>query len=171
MSRTDMFALKPISAGSVVGALGRAERYRLLNEPSEAESICLDILAVDAENELASISLVLALTDQIPQDARAFDKALAAAAQLKTPYDRTYYTGIAWERRAKARHHRSGQGGRHDVYEWIVKALRLFEEASASRAAGNDDAILRWNACVRYLERHKELAARVEESPEPIMSE
>ena len=166
-----MFALKPISPGSVAGALARAERYRLLNEPNEAESICLDILAVEPENETALISLVLALTDQFPEDSRAFDKAIAAATRLNTPYDRTYYTGIAWERRAKARHHRGGQGGAHGIYEWIVKALHLFEEASSLHAPGNDDAILRWNACIRYLERHKELAPRPDEATEPIMSE
>ena len=171
MSRYDMFALKPISPDSVAGALARAERYRLLNEPSEAESICLDILAVEPRNEAALISLVLALTDQIPQDPRAFEKALGAAGRLQTAYDRPYYSGIAWERRAKARHHRGGQGGGHDVYDWIVKALQSFETASALREPGNDDAILRWNACVRFLQRHKELAPRTEEAHEPIMSE
>ena len=43
-----MFALKPISRDSLDGALAKAERYRLLNEPTEAESICRDILEVDA---------------------------------------------------------------------------------------------------------------------------
>ena len=42
-----MFDLKPLDLDAVPAALARAERYRLLNEPSEAESICLDILAVD----------------------------------------------------------------------------------------------------------------------------
>jgi hypothetical protein len=36
---------------------------------------------------------------------------------------------------------------------------------------GNDDAVLRWNACVRYLARHKQLAPTAEEIPEPIKSE
>jgi len=31
--------------------------------------------------------------------------------------------------------------------------------------------VLRWNACVRYLERHKEIAPRAEEVFEPINSE
>ena len=43
-----MFDLKPLDPDAVPAALARAERYRLLNEPSEAESICLDVLAVDA---------------------------------------------------------------------------------------------------------------------------
>jgi hypothetical protein len=38
-------------------------------------------------------------------------------------------------------------------------------------APGNDDAVLRWNACVQYLERHKELGPHPEEVAEPISSE
>ena len=45
-----MFALKPISQASITGALAKAERYRLLNEPNEAESICRDILEVEPDN-------------------------------------------------------------------------------------------------------------------------
>lgn len=32
------------------------------------------------------------------------------------------------------------------------KALRCFEEAEKIRPEGNDDAILRWNRCVRLLQ-------------------
>jgi hypothetical protein len=35
----------------------------------------------------------------------------------------------------------------------------------------NDDALLRWNACVRYLSRHKELTEKTEETPETILLE
>src|SRR5438045_6448494 len=115
-----MFALKPISHDSVAGALAKAERYRLLNEPGEAESICRDILEIEPGNQQALISLILALTDQILDDPHAFANALATADRLQTPYDRAYYAGIAWERRAKARHHGSGQGSHRYVYEWIV---------------------------------------------------
>ena len=166
-----MFAPKPISPDSVPGALAKAERYRLLNEPGEAESICRDILEVDPGNVNARISLILALTDQIQEDAHAFGNALSAAALLDSPYDRAYYAGIAWERRAKARHKGGGQGARYYVYEWIGNALRLFEEAENLRPAGNDDAVLRWNACVRFLSRHRELVPREEEVSEPILSE
>ena len=166
-----MFALKPISRDSVAGALAKAERYRLLNEPGEAESICRDILEVEPDNQPAHISLVLALTDQIAHDAQAFAGALAAAGSLRSDYDRRYYAGIAWERRAKARHHGGGQGASPYVYEWIMTALHLYQEAEAIRPPGNDDAVLRWNACVRFLRRHKELAPRAEEMAEPIVSE
>jgi hypothetical protein len=166
-----MFALKPISRNGITSALAKAERYRLLNEPNEAESICCDILEVEPDNQPALISLVLASTDQISQDARSFAKALATSARLASDYDRAYYAGIAWERRAKAHYYGSGHASRHYVYEWMLQALRLFEEAEGHRVPGNDDAVLRWNACIRFLDRHKELAARAEEVSEPILSE
>lgn len=165
-----MFATKPISPESVPGALAKAERYRLLNEPGEAESICLDILALEPDNAQAQISLILAVTDQLHSDAQAFGRALSTARGLRSPYDRAYYSGIAWERRAKARYQGGGYGARHHVYDWIVNALRLFEEAEHLRPSGNDDAVLRWNACVRFLEREKH-ASQQEEAPEPIVSE
>ena len=166
-----MFAAKPISLESVAGALSKAERYRLLNEPGAAESICRDILDVDPENAPALISLILALTDQIHLDGQAFKHALSAIARLHSPYDRAYYAGVAWERRAKARHQAGGHGAHHYAYEWIVNALHLFEEAERLRAPGNDDAILRWNTCVRFLAANKQLAPRTEDVPEPILSE
>jgi hypothetical protein len=166
-----MFELKPISHDSVAGALAKAERYRLLNEPNEAESICCDILEVQPDNQQALISLILALTDQIAEDAGAFANALATITRLEGSYERAYYTGIAWERRAKARYQGCGQGSRHYAHEWIVRALRLFEEAERLRVAGNDDSILRWNACIRFLSRHKELEPRAEDRVEPILSE
>jgi hypothetical protein len=166
-----MFALKPISHESVAGALAKAERYRLLNEPGEAESICRDVLEIEPGNQQALISLLLALTDQISHDSRAFSDAIAVADRLESPYDRAYYTGIAWERRAKARHSAKGHSANRYAYDWLVTALTLFGKAEGLRASGNDDAVLRWNACVRYVELHKELAPSAEETPEPIVSE
>lgn len=166
-----MFALKPISRDSLDGALAKAERYRLLNEPTEAESICRDILEVAPANRDARISLILALTDEFTRDDRAFATAMAETANLESAYDRAYYSGIAWERRAKASHDAGRPGSSGRVYEWIVKALGLFEEAERLRPAGNDDPILRWNACVRFLERHKSLKPATEDVREPILSE
>jgi tetratricopeptide (TPR) repeat protein len=166
-----MFTLKPISRGSVRGALAKAERYRLLNEPNEAVSICRDILEVDPANREARISMILALTDEIARDQGAFSSAVEAIAGLEAPYDRAYYSGIAWERRAKAYYDAGKPGSSGYVYDWIVKALQLFEEAERVRPTGNDDAILRWNACVRFLERHKKLGPKAEEEREPILSE
>jgi len=59
-----MLELKPISKNGIPGAIAKAERYRLLNEPQEAESICRDILRIDPENEEVLVMLLLAITDQ-----------------------------------------------------------------------------------------------------------
>jgi len=75
-----MFTLKPISRDSVGGALAKAERYRLLNEPNEAVSICRDILEVDPASREARISMILALTDEIAHDQGAFSSAMEAIA-------------------------------------------------------------------------------------------
>ena len=166
-----MFNLKPISHDSIETALAKAERYRLLNEPHEAESICRDILEIDPANRHARISLVLALTDAIPNEAGAFANAITAISGLEAEYDRAYYSGIAWERRAKAYYDADGPGSSGYIYDWIVKALDFFAQAEHLRPAGNDDAILRWNTCVRFLDRHKELRPKTEDAPEPILSE
>jgi len=150
-----MLALKPMSHESVAGALARAERYRLLNEPHEAESICRDILEVEPENQQALIMLTLALTDQIREDGGAFSRALAIIRQLAAQYDRAYYTGIAWERRAKACYHTRGHASGRNVYMWLMESLKHFAEAEPMRPAGNDDAVLRWNSCVRAIERER----------------
>lgn len=166
-----MFALKALSHGSVESALAKAEHYRLLGEPAEAESICRDILAIEPENQPALICLLLAQSDQIATDSKIFHSAAAAASKLKSDYDRAYYSGIVWERRAKAVHEDQVPGAHHTVYEWVVKALNYFQQAEAVRPHGNDDSLLRWNTCVRFLERHPKLSPRMDEAREPIVSE
>src|SRR5689334_13701632 len=94
------FEIKPLSPEAVPRALAKAERYRLLNEPSEAESICLDVLQADPANEDALVTLVLALTDQFEADVpAAVREAGNCCERMKNDYDRAYYTGIIWERR------------------------------------------------------------------------
>ena len=166
-----MYVLKSLSHAGVAGALAKAERYRLLNEPAQAESICRDILDVEPENQAALVCLILAETDQIPHDKRAFQSALAAVSGLQNEYDRAYYAGIAWERRARSVHGEGAHGTNHSVYEWIVKALTHFEKAEKLSPAGNDDAVLRWNTCVRFLDQHPEVAPRPADVPEAILSE
>src|SRR5947199_3477289 len=104
-----MSELKLLHKDAIPAALEKAERYRLLNEPAHAESICLDVLAVDPENQRALVMLLLALTDQFqtgPTDC--FRHAEAVVPRLNGEYERCYYTGIIWERRGYAR---ASQGG------------------------------------------------------------
>ncbi|MBM3794152.1 MAG: hypothetical protein FJW31_08785 [Acidobacteria bacterium] len=166
-----MHELKPLSPEAVDGALAKAERYRLLNEPAEAESICLDVLEVDPGHQAALKILSLALSDQITREREAFQEALSAAARLDDEYDRLYFTGIAWERRAKARHEEGGHGASEVVSDWISRAMDSFARAEAVRPTGNDDALLRWNTCVRFLQRHPRYTEVEQDWGEPLMLE
>ncbi len=162
-----MFKLKTISSDGVSRALEKVERYRLLNEPSEAESICRDILAVDNDHQEALVMFILALTDQFGTGTGE-NEAREAINKLTDEYKRAYYTGIIKERLAKATLGRGGFGSNYDAYEWLLEAMEAFEKAEALRPSGNDDAILRYNACVRTIQRHN-LSPRQEETQEPLL--
>ena len=146
-------ALKPLSLAGVPRALEKAERYRLLNEPAEAESICRDVLSVDPQNQLALVTLVLSLADAF--DVRASDGVRAVdavLAQIADPYQRVYYRGVLRERWARALVKTGDPGAQ--ALGWIHDAMRSYEEAQdLVRQDGNDDASLRFNACVRLIER------------------
>ncbi len=166
-----MFAPKPISLDSVPGALAKAERYRLLNEPHEAESICLDILAVEPENQQALVMLVLAITDQFTSEsAVSMPRAQSVLPQIRDTYKRTYYGGIICERRAKAQLERSVPGAADIASDWYRQAMQYYEKAETMRPAGNDEAILRWNTCARMLARHERDGTGREEY-EPALEE
>lgn len=150
--------LKSISKAGIPEALAKAELYRYLNEPEEAESICRDILAVDPDHQLARRMLGLAITDQFTGAAGdRYGEVQSIFQSLRDPYDRNYYTGLLHERRAKAQLH-SGCSA-HVLLPLIEDALRCFAEAEKIRPAGNDDSILRWNRCVRLLESRPEFHA------------
>ena len=149
-----MFQLKKISKDSIPAALEKAERYRLLNEPGLAESICLDILEVDPQNDRAIIIMLLAITDQFDTSSSGdVTRARELLPRLQNDYERNYYAGIICERKGMAILHRN-IGGQIAVFEWLNEAMVLFEKAETLRPAGNDDAILRWNTCVRLISRH-----------------
>ena len=148
-----MFELKHISPAAIPRALAKAERYRLLNEPSEAESICLDVLLTDPENQQALVTLLLALTDGFGESpgvdvSRAHRSCLP---RLREPYERHYYAG----------HHPRALGPRtcwprpcrvHVSLGWIREAMREYEKAVAISPAGQrgrDPALERLRAAVR----------------------
>jgi hypothetical protein len=166
------FALKALSPDAVPRALAKAERYRLLNEPGEAESICRDALDADADNQEALVTLLLALTEQFDDDATTTaTQARQCAERIQNEYDRAYYTGIIWERRAKARLRRGVPDCGPRAYEWLRQAMNWFEKAEAVRPTGNDDALLRWNACARLIMRDRRLVPSREERGEPLLLE
>lgn len=148
-----MLQPKPIARESIDRALAKAERYRLLNEPEEAESICRDVLAVDPANQPALICLILAHTDGFKDPGADPAEARALLSRLTGTYDRAYYAGVIDERWAKALH--QSKYGSEAVRPLIESAMARFQEADDLAPAGNDDAVLRWNACIRFVERHR----------------
>ena len=155
-----MFDLKPLTQEGVAAALKKAERYRLLNEPWEAESICWDILEVDPENQPAVTLLLLAVTDQFDTDLGGkVPAALALLPRFRGEYDRLYYAGIIAERRGKALFRRSAPGTGPVVYDWLREAMNWYERAERVRPAGEDDPILRWNTCARIIMAHEHVRA------------
>jgi hypothetical protein len=146
------FELKTLSRESIDSAIGKAEHYRLLNQPRLAESICLDVLHIDPENQKASIVLLLALTDLFSQSStRSSKHALELAKGLKEEYARVYYTGIIHERQGAAALNSSSQSSDFDAYEWYREAMECFEKAHEINKGENNDPILRWNTCARII--------------------
>lgn len=153
------YKLKLISKAGIAEAASKAELYRNLNDPEEAESICRDILALDPANQKALRILGLAITDQfLGVGTDRFREAKETFEKLSDSYDRLYHTGLLFERRAKAQI-QAGQPP-HTLLPLLEHALSYYSDAEAVRPAGNDDAILRWNRCVRLLEI---LKSRLEE--------
>jgi tetratricopeptide (TPR) repeat protein len=142
---------KSISQAGINAAIAKAERYRYLNEPEEAESICRDILAVDPEHQSAQRILGLAITDQFTGGVHdRFREAEALFQGLVDEYSRMYYTGILHERYAKS-HLRAGRPAQSVAAEF-EDAMSYFERAERMRPSGNDESILRWNRCARLLQ-------------------
>lgn len=148
--------LKTITAAGIPAALEKAERYRLLNDPAQAESICRDVLAVDAANQDALRMLILALTDQFVAYAcaGAARDAREHITQLKDEYERAYYTGIVFERETRAYLQRKNVV-RSAAYDGFRAAMEWYERAEALRPPGSVDALLRWNSCVRAIESER----------------
>src|SRR5439155_16653856 len=126
-----------------------------LGESGLAESICLDILEADPQNDKAKVTLLLAITDQFRAAATGdVNRARQILPQLQGEYERNYYAGIISEREGIAIFHRGMTGSQFAVYEWLKEAMGYYEKAEAIRAAGNDDSILRWNTCARMIIKH-----------------
>jgi hypothetical protein len=159
------FELKSISVQSIPEALAKVERYRLLNEPTLAESICLDILAIVPDHQQALISLLLARTDQFRQNMppKAAQEVLA---QITGNYEQAYYAGLIWERIGQARIREGGTGRGAPAYHALQEAMAHYERAIDFASPGNDDAILRWNTCARLIMQNPEVCPLPDEGPE-----
>lgn len=168
---TDERRLKPITREGIAAALQKAHRYRVLNDPTAAESICLDVLAVEPGNVEALVMHLLAITDQFSSGAAAADltRAEEAVARLDDPYRHAYYRGIICERWAKAILHRGAPRAHEMAHDWLEQALGHYARAESIRPSGNDESILRWNTCLRLMERDPRIQPAPAEAWEPSL--
>jgi hypothetical protein len=149
-----MFELKRLSSEEIPAALEKARHYRLLNEPSAAESICLDILEVEPDNQEALVVIVLAMSDRFNRDYAVGDAQIQSyLSRLTDAHEKAYYTGIVYERRAKAHLRKNSVGSEETVFELFSQAMKCFEKAENSPRSA--DAKLRWNQCARIIMRNK----------------
>ena len=151
-----MAELKPISKEAIPQALAKATRYRLLNEPEQAESICHDVLAADPSNQDAIYTLVLCQTDRFgTHGSNSLNETLKLTEQLTDAYHRDYARGIIYERHAGVSLESNSPQAGYIAYENLQQAMNCFEKAEKVRPEKNEDPILRWNACVRMIEQHR----------------
>lgn len=154
------FEFKKLSPEAIPNALRRAEWFRLLHEGRDAESICRDVLRVDAENQEALVILLEALCDQFVDGQATLAQVRQIIPMLHSEYQQLYYAGVIYERWAKANYRR----GEPDsvASDYFLEAMRAFEKAQGIRPTGNDDAILRWNACLRLIRADEALKQKFE---------
>ncbi|HSR51236.1 MAG TPA: hypothetical protein VLV83_10440 [Acidobacteriota bacterium] len=164
------FKLKELSPKAIPNALEKAQRYRLLSQPAQAESITRDILRIEPDHQEALVLLLLALTDQFETSALTdrFRRAEKVVARLSDKYKARYYQGIVYERRALAQLRKNLPASLSGAYEWLRRAMDQFEEAEKIRPEGNDEALLRWNSCARII-HDSNLEAEAEDSFRPLL--
>jgi tetratricopeptide (TPR) repeat protein len=163
----DGFELKPISTAAVPKAIKKAEQYRLINEPEQAESICLDILTAQPGDQHALTVLILAITDQFGRDGSGGARhANEYVGRLDDEYQRYYYGGLVLERQARA-YLRRGKS-RVAAYDCFRDAMDHYEKAERIRPEDDDSALLRWNACLRTIRRGQLHPAPVDEREQPL---
>jgi hypothetical protein len=166
-----MFQPKPITKEGIPAALQKAERYRVINDPTSAESICLDVLTLSPDHQQALVTLLLAITDQFGQaPTEGVRRAREVLPRLQDEYKRTYYAGIICERCAKAQLRSGAPKSGEMAYGWLREAMDWYQKAESQRPPGNDEAILRWNTCGRLLARYPQLKPGTEE-PVPLSLE
>lgn len=169
---TDKFELKPISHGAIPRAIQKVERYRLLNEPWAAESICRDILAIEPDNQQVIVMLILSLTDQFATGyGRMMHDVRETLSRVTDPYQRAYYNGITSERHGQELLRRASMGSSTMAYDAFRDAMEWYEKAEAIRPHDDDDSILRWNTCARVLSRESHLRPAVAGEYEPVLEE
>ena len=127
------------------------------------------LLAIDEHNAQALTCLLLSLTDQLQAgDATAMPRARELLARLPNEYERAYYAGIICERAAKRQLQQGGPGAGFAAFEYLEEAMAHFQKAEKLAPKGNDDAVLRFNACARLIEKHALVAPHGDQGELPL---
>ena len=142
-----------IDKNSIENVLERAKQYRSLLQPEMAISICLDIFAVDKNNQDTLVMFILALTDQLGQsESKIHHKKITdSIKRLDSDFLRHYYTGIFLERQARSLLNHSMS--RSFAYSAFKEAIAEFEIAEKMAPEHCADPILRYNSCVRTIKK------------------
>ena len=159
----DSFQLKPLHKHAIDSAMEKANHYRLLNDPENAESICRDVLDHDPKNQAALVTLILSLADQFRSRSSNLQDARSYLVRLEDEYFQAYYAGLICERAARAMLTRTDPGVKFAAYDLFREAMGYFEKAERLSSDNNDDAVLRWNSCVRTI-RKRNLEARPDDN-------
>ncbi|NRA06942.1 MAG: hypothetical protein HRU02_02205 [Myxococcales bacterium] len=150
-----MSELKRLASGDVSSALALAEQCRATGEADAAESICLDVLELESENQSALLLLLLARTDLLERGLpHGVDRAREVLPRLAGEYERAYYGGVICERQARTVLGQRGKRSGFVAFDWFRYAMEQYEEA-AQLAPERLDATLRYNACARTIERNR----------------
>jgi hypothetical protein len=153
-----MYELRKLSREGLEGARKKALHYRLLNQPFLAESICRDVLEIEPDDQETLITLCLSLCDQFGVEGGASaTAAMELVSRLTGEYERQYYAGIVCERTAFAKLALATHASGHLAYDWLMRAMKHYEDAAERRPAGNDDALLRWNTCARLIDSRSDV--------------
>ena len=150
-----MHEIKPLPAGDVGAALVLAEKSRMAGEPEAADSMCIDVLEVEPENQEALVLLLLARTDLLDRGLpRSVERAREVLPRLATEYAQAYYAGLICERQARYLLSQRGRRSGFVAWEWFRYALDHYGEAARLDPA-RLEPVLRGNTCVRLVERNR----------------
>jgi hypothetical protein len=164
-----MDQFKPLAKVAIPSATEKAKHYRLLGEPSAAESICRDILRIEPNHQEVLVILILAMCDQFGEGYRvAPGTVLEIIKRLENEYERIYYTGISHERRGTASLRSGSPGSGFMAYDCFIDAMEWYEKAEKLAPEHNNDPVLRWNTCTRLIERNR-LEPMPKEEHEPFL--
>ena len=113
------------------------------------------MLAVDPKNQQNLRVLILAISDQFASVGTRTGKkeVLAHIRELESEFERLYYSGLIAEKEGRACLTRSHAA--QEAYHGFCDAMEWYEKADRKSPSGNEDAKLRYNTCLRTIQRER----------------